>query len=65
MNTTSKTRVLPLIAAVTLIAAAACADSTTAPQVVGKRAVRDTTIETDSSSCLRGFVILNGRVSCT
>jgi hypothetical protein len=65
MNTDSKRRVLPLVAALVLIAAAACADMPTDPQVSGKRSVRDTTVAgDDSTTCLRGFVIYQGRVVC-
>ena len=60
----TKTRVLSLLGAVTLITAVACADST-APQAAGKRSMRDTTVlEGDSTLCRNGWTESSGRIVC-
>jgi hypothetical protein len=65
MNISTKSRLLALLAAMALITAAACADSTTAPMPRGARAARDTMIaEGDTTLCRSGWQIIYGKVVC-
>jgi hypothetical protein len=65
MNVSMKSRVIALLGAIALVAAAACADSATAPTVTGARAPRDTTVAGgDTSLCRSGFTVISGKVVC-
>lgn len=65
MHNVSKSRLFTVLGAIILTGAIACADSPTAPQIQGKRSVRDTTVvEGDSTLCRSGFIIMGGRIVC-
>lgn len=66
MHVSPKSRLLSFVAAIAIVATVACVDSSTAPQVSGERANRDTSaiIQGDSTQCRSGFVISSGRIIC-
>lgn len=66
MHVCPKSRLLSFVAAIAIVATVACVDSSTAPQVSGERANRDTSaiIQGDSTECRSGYTIFNGRIVC-
>jgi len=65
MNVATKSRLVALFSAVTLVTLVACADSPTSPTPRGVRAARDTTvIQGDTTLCRSGYVIQGGKVVC-
>jgi hypothetical protein len=64
----AKARVLSLLGAILVMSAVACADSSTAPQPTGARAPRDSStgfIQGDTLQCRSGWVVIQGRYSCS
>ena len=65
MNINRKSRLFTLVAGLLLIGSVACIDSPLAPQVKGKRSVRDTSAQGgDSTLCRSGWQQVGGRIVC-